>query len=233
MENTSSLSNTSSQSQAVPPPPQLPAPTEKKSLPVVLILLAFIVGSLIGVIALKMFEEYSTPSTAPSPTKSSTITQLSLPKDAVQIETCEDNKGAMFVEPQNIPQGPIYMVNKGQVIGIEFMLNLSQVMNSGKFDYLPAENVKIDHMKFGYLSEGHAGNPVPHFHADLYTVSKNVEENIKCPPGTSQDMMSMPGMDMASGSAMTPIPTNLEKMMQSAGGTMNMNTISPTIVIMH
>lgn len=223
-----------------PPPPTKETTNKKGSFPLsILILFMLIIGIALGVFLVKEFPQFNTPSkiNVSNTLTGNTSQALAIPKNAVQIETCEDTKGSLFVEPQNIPQGPIYMSYKGQVVGVEYMLNLNQIMSNGKFDSLAAKNVKIDHVKFGYLSEGHQGNPVPHFHADLYTVPQSVEENIKCPPGQSQQM-NMPGMDMyeSSGSATISPSAGSAKMPLNPSGTMQqmqMNSTSPTMMQMH
>jgi hypothetical protein len=211
-----------------PPPPTLPPHKEnrKNPIPVYTVgLIMLLLGIGLGFFLIKEFPQFNTPNKVPQSSTNlvTNNTPLTIPKDAVQIETCEDNKGSLFVKPQDIPQGPIYMSYKGKVVGLEFMLNTNQIMQNGKFDFLSAENIKIDHIRFGYLSEGHEGNPVPHFHADLYTVPRNVEEAIKCPAGQSQQM-NMPGMDMGTGSSsasMSPVPSNMQMLMQQKPATTN------------
>lgn len=106
--------------------------------------------------------------------------EILVPGDAVVIESCSDHQGTLYLRPSDVPIGPIYMVNNGKVIGLEYMLDRNQFLSGKTFDNLPAFNLSINHTKIFYLDKGHAGNNDSHYHVDLYIVSKDVEQGIVC-----------------------------------------------------
>lgn len=110
-----------------------------------------------------------------------TSTVMTLPSDAVQIQACSDHRGTLYIRPQDIPVGPVYMVHNGAVIGIEYMLSRDEFLDGKSFKYLSAASAQVDHVNIGLVSEGHEGYTVPHFHVDMYTVPKSVEDAIVCP----------------------------------------------------
>lgn len=135
--------------------------------------------------------------TAPLPSGKTKTSVVTLPPDAVIISSCSLHQGALYVKPSDIPIGPMYMVNNGKVIGLEFMLDRSQFLAGQSFDFLRGLGMKVDHINVGYLEHGHAGHNTPHYHVDLYNISREEEQAITCPG--SQDSEKM--MDMGSSSA--------------------------------
>lgn len=173
------------------------------------------------------FISYPVPSqknAAPSPLQTQNSGNIVLPKDAVQIQSCADNKGALYARPNNIPNGPVYMVYKGQVIGLEFMLGQAEFAQGKSFADLSGLNAKVDHVNVGYMEMGHEGYPGPHYHVDVYSVDKNMEQSISCPTGS--DMM----MPMSSSSAM-PQSSTSAKAVVSPTGTAMMHTTAPTSAV--
>lgn len=112
--------------------------------------------------------------------------ELTLPADAVRIQSCANHKGSLYAKPSNIPDGPVYMVYNGKVIGIEFMLDKDDFLQGKSYQFLSALNVQVNHVNIGFLSQGHEGYPIPHYHVDLYTVGKEEELAIKCPTTSAQ-----------------------------------------------
>lgn len=165
-----------------------------KSLFFLLSFLTFAVGITLGYFFYKF--NNSQQELLPRPTPSSFLT---LPKDAVQIQSCANNKGTLYVKPQDIPVGPVYMVNKNQVIGIEFMLSKDELVNGKSFKYLSGLNAKVDHVNIGLLSQGHEGYTSQHYHVDLYLVPREVEEGIACATGST--LNNMPMTDISTQSA--------------------------------
>lgn len=154
-------------------------------------LATFIVGVVLGFF-LSVFFPGKTPIT--NVTREPAPTEIVLPSDAVQIITCVDHQGTLYVKPKDIPAGPIYMVHDNKVIGIEFMLNREKLLAGEPFKYLSALGVKVNHVNVGLLPHRHSGNPTPHYHIDLYVVSKETEEGIMC--GEHQ-MMGTPSAEPA------------------------------------
>lgn len=110
-----------------------------------------------------------------------TETEIKLPPDATLLQSCADRKGALYARPADIPTGPIYMVQSGKVIGIEFMLDQADFLANKSFTGLAAAGVKVHHANIGLVSKGHEGFPKPHYHVDLYTVDPATEQAITCP----------------------------------------------------
>lgn len=118
--------------------------------------------------------------------------EVTLPADATRIQACADNRGALYVRPSDIPGvshqsavGPLFMVNNGKVVGLEFMLNKEQLLNGVVFKYLSGLGMKVDHVNIGLLPHGHAGLSIPHYHVDIYNISRSEEEAIICQPTVS------------------------------------------------
>lgn len=107
--------------------------------------------------------------------------EIKLPPDATLLQSCADRKGALYARPSDIPTGPIYMVQSGKVIGIEFMLDQAEFLANKSFTGLEAAGVKVHHANVGLVSKGHEGFPKPHYHVDLYTVDAETEQAISCP----------------------------------------------------
>ncbi len=107
--------------------------------------------------------------------------KIVLPSNAVQIQECANNKGALYVEPQNIPVGPVYLVHNGEVIGIEYMLSKDEILSGKTYKHLNGLGIKVDHINIGVMEEGHEVYESPHYHIDVYSVSEEVESKIICP----------------------------------------------------
>lgn len=117
----------------------------------------------------------------PKPTPAPPPQEVTLPPDAVRVQSCANNKGTLYAKPADIPGGPVYLVNNGKVIGIEFMIGRDDLLGGKNFKALPGLDLKLNHTNIGFLSQGHEGNAIPHYHFDLYSVSAEVEQAITCP----------------------------------------------------
>lgn len=190
-------------------PPETPtsnfskAPSANNSLYYLFAFAIFMLGLGVGFFLYKFSNPQVTTFERPTPDTNMPIT---LPSDAVQIQSCSNNKGALYVKPTDIPVGPVYMVNNSRVIGVEFMLSKDEFINGKSFKYLSGLGAKVDHVNIGLLSEGHEGYTIPHYHVDLYLVPKEVEESIKCPnsPTAPQPTNSPLPTTKASTSSSTP-----------------------------
>jgi hypothetical protein len=109
-----------------------------------------------------------------------TAAALQVPKGATIISQCAKGRGTQYVLPSNIPHGPVFNVFDGKVIGIEYMISPDDLTEGNSFFDLPMYNQKYDHLDVGLLSKGHAGYPEPHYHVDLYTVSRAASQAITC-----------------------------------------------------
>lgn len=158
------------------PPPPAPTPTpvapSGSSISYVIAAVTLVVGLGLGYLL--------TNALATKPAAPKTETEVALPTDTVRIQSCANNKGALYAKSTDIPLGPLYMVNGGKVIGIEFMLSKDEFLSGKSYKFLTALGGKVDHLNVGLLSQGHEGYPIPHYHVDLYFVSKEVEQAITC-----------------------------------------------------
>lgn len=157
---------------ATPPPPSGSKPGTY-----ILILVLFILGAVLGYVLHQFLpgsEKTPPPPVAPK-------AALTLPPDAVQIQACSSNRGTLYVKPQDIPVGPVYMVHKGKIVGIEFMLSQEDFVQGKDYKHLSGLGVDIDHVNVGLFSHGHEGYTSPHYHVDLYTITKEEEAQIICP----------------------------------------------------
>lgn len=105
---------------------------------------------------------------------------LQVPKGATIISQCSKGRGEQYVLPANIPHGPVFNVFNGKVIGIEYMISPTDLASDMTFFNLPTYGQKFDHLDVGLLSQGHTGYPVPHYHVDMYTVSRAFSQSITC-----------------------------------------------------
>lgn len=199
--------NTSQAPTTVPPPPiqtQQPIPSSpgkephsrKAMVGYLIAIVTLVLGLGIGyLIRGTMIQPI--PATEPSAPEKM-LKEVTLPSGAVQIQACANNKGALYVKPEDIPVGPIYMVHKGKVIGIEFMLGKEEFLSGKSFKFLSGLGMNVNHVNIGLLSEGHEGYTAPHYHVDLYLVDKEIESAIICtgtpttPPGTATSPSASP-----------------------------------------
>lgn len=191
---------------AAPTPAPAPSVTNtpnkpKKSLLVYpLVLIALVAGVVLG-----YFVFNTLPGNKPLPPAQvkAQSDEIVLPADAVEIQACSDHRGALYVKPADIPTGPVYMVSAGKVIGIEYMLGKDDFLGGKSYKDLAGEGLKVDHVNVGLLSQGHEGYPVPHYHVDMYTVSKDVEEAIVCAPSATPSASLTPATQSATQSSTT------------------------------
>lgn len=191
----------------ITPPPPPPAPpsqvitsTPSSSKPRwVILAVMFIVGILVGFGLFKLLVK-------PQATmvKQSDNGEISLPADAVVIQACSDHRGKLYVKPSDIPVGPVYMVNNGKVIGVEFMLAKDDFLSGKSFKYLAGLGIKVDHVNIGLLSQGHEGYPVPHYHVDVYAISKAEEDAIICPGSSTSTATPSATLSPTASSSATP-----------------------------
>lgn len=134
--------------------------------------------------------------------------EIVLPPDATKIADCENNQGALYIKPQDLPVSPVYMLYNSKVIGIEYMLNKDE-FNSGKsFVALAGLGVLLNHVNIGFMPMGHAGNPVPHYHIDMYSTDKLTEQQIKCASSMNTEMSS-PSATMSPMATSSATPTGV------------------------
>jgi len=194
---------------APPPPPLNPPPPAKHRSFIIypILIVVLIVGIALGYLLFSTYpgNHQSAPSNANQVTEQAT--KLTLPSDAVQIQACSDHRGTLYVKPADIPVGPVYMVSKGQVIGVEYMLSQQEFMSGKSFKDLAGNGVKVDHVNIGLLSQGHEGYPIPHYHVDMYSVPKSVEQAILCSGSSTASSSATPSASLNPYASATPSAT--------------------------
>lgn len=168
-----------------PLPTESHASTKKAKLSAALIagvaLLMLLVGLGVGFGVAQMTAPKPTQNAVDLPAPQQTADkELTVPEGATVIAECAKGRGKQYVLPKDIPQGPVYNVYNGKVIGIEYMLGQQDVLSSKDYLDLPLQGVKYDHINIGLLSKGHSGYPDPHYHVDIFTISHEEALKITC-----------------------------------------------------
>lgn len=113
--------------------------------------------------------------------------ELPLPANAQKLSECVPNMGAHFANPQDLPFGPIYLVDKGKVVGIEYMIHEEELEENilniegekvGKAVIMPTLGMKFDHVGLNYLPEGHEGDEEAHYDVHMYLVSEEEQQKL-------------------------------------------------------
>lgn len=128
--------------------------------------------------------------------------ELTLPIDTQKIDDCVDQEGALYIRPQDLPIGPVYMVHNNKVVGLEYMVPKDSIEANKAMNSLSSKGITVDHVDIAPVPTGHAGLTVPHYHINLYTVDRNTQMGITCPNNGSKEM-NMPGMNMNNASSST------------------------------
>lgn len=125
------------------------------------------------------------------PTPTPVEPKIQVPANATIVSQCEPGEGVQFVEPKNIPGGPVYNVWQNKVVGLEYMVSKDDLINLNKdISNLTTMGAKFDHMNIGFVSHGHAGFPTPHYHIELFTIPESEANKIVC-AGSNQSMDHM------------------------------------------
>lgn len=113
--------------------------------------------------------------------------ELTLPQNVQKLSECVPNMGEHWANPADLPFGPIYLVDKGKVIGIEYMIHEDELENNiltigeervGKPVSMPTLNTKYDHIELNYMPAGHEGDTEPHYDVHMYLVSGEEQQNL-------------------------------------------------------
>lgn len=109
-------------------------------------------------------------------------TNMELPKDAQKLSDVVPAMGEHWANPAQLPLGPIYLVHKGEVIGLEYMWTEDMMQDvsiptpAGPEEFkalvsLPV-GVKVDHVDIAFMEHGHEGFDVPHWDMHLYFITQ-------------------------------------------------------------
>jgi hypothetical protein len=120
---------------------------------------------------------------------------MAIPAGATIIEKCEPGLGTQYVLPKNIPDGPVYNVYKGKVIGIEYMSDLATLSKIGTIiGNLPLYGQKYDHINIMSMA-AHAGYPTAHYQVDVMMVPDATAAKITCDSSSSSMSSSSSSSD--------------------------------------
>ncbi len=114
-----------------------------------------------------------------------TTTSMAIPAGATIIEKCAPGLGTQYVLPKNIPDGPVYNVYQGKVIGIEYMSDLATLSKIGTIiGNLPLYGQKYDHINIMSMA-AHSGYPTAHYQVDVMMVPDATAAKITCDSSSS------------------------------------------------
>jgi hypothetical protein len=117
--------------------------------------------------------------------------KMELPQGAQKLSDVVPQMGEHWANPAQLPLGPIYLVYRGEVIGLEYMwtedmmqhLSIPTPEGTEELDALGPlpVGVKVDHVDVAFMEHGHEGFDVPHWDIHLYFVTQ--EEKAAIMPG--------------------------------------------------
>ncbi len=107
--------------------------------------------------------------------------KMELPEGAQKLTDVIPQMGEHWANPAQLPFGPIYLVYKGEVIGIEYMwsddmLQEVEIPTPEGPEHLNAlaplpVGVVVDHVDYAFMEHGHEGFEVPHHDLHMYFIS--------------------------------------------------------------
>lgn len=125
---------------------------------------------------------------------------LSVPMGASIVQTCQPGLGEQYIMPKDIPNGPIYNVYRGKVIGLEYMEQTSKIsLTQNTMLSLNLMNQRYDHIDIMKM-QAHAGFPHSHYMIVAMAGPSSVTDNITCGTGSSKmNMSSTPSSQSSKG----------------------------------
>jgi hypothetical protein len=116
---------------------------------------------------------------------------MELPQAAQKLSDVVPQMGEHWANPAQLPLGPIYLVHKGDVIGLEYMwtedmmqhLSIPTPEGTEELDALVPlpVGVNVNHVDVAFMTHGHEGFDVPHWDMHLYFITQ--EEKAAIMPG--------------------------------------------------
>ena len=96
------------------------------------------------------------------------------PPGVVRISECVPTMGEHWADPATMPMGPIYTVDKGRLISIEYMPAQADFAEGKSWNDLTflywGQPLPIQHADIDFLPHGHEGYEVPHYDMHFYVV---------------------------------------------------------------
>lgn len=106
------------------------------------------------------------------------------PPGVVQISPCVPTMGEHWANPATLPMGPIYTVDKGRLISIEYMPAQADFAEGKSWNDLTflywGQPLAIQHADFDFLPHGHEGYEVAHYDMHFYVVNHAEDRAITC-----------------------------------------------------
>lgn len=110
------------------------------------------------------------------------VPKMELPAGAQKLSDVIPAMGEHWADLAQMPLGPIYLVHKGEVIGLEYMWteDMMQAVSiptpAGPEEFaalvpLPV-GVTVDHVDIAYMEHGHEGFEVPHWDMHLSFITQ-------------------------------------------------------------
>ncbi len=108
--------------------------------------------------------------------------KMTLPEGLMAEGGVIPGMGEHWFNPAQMPLGPIYLVYKGEVIGIEYMWTEAMMQEvsiptpAGPEEFkalvpLPV-GVTVDHVDVAFMPHGHEGFEVPHWDMHMYFITQ-------------------------------------------------------------
>jgi len=114
-----------------------------------------------------------------------------LPGGVVKLTPSIPGMGEHWANPDDMPLGPIYLLYKGEVIGVEFMYTQEMLEEvkiptpEGEEIFYELANLEVNHpvnhVDVGFMPEGHEGFEGPHWDIHIYFMSH--AEHLAIPGG--------------------------------------------------
>ena len=106
------------------------------------------------------------------------------PPGIVQISPCVPTMGEHWANPATLPMGPIYTVDAGRLISIEYMPAQADFAEGKSWNDLAftywGQPLPIRHADIDFLHEGHEGYEVPHYDMHFHVVGHAEDRAITC-----------------------------------------------------
>ena len=107
--------------------------------------------------------------------------KLALPQGYINVSEVIPAMGEHWLNPEN-PAAPVYLIYKGEVIGIEYMYTEDMMQeveiptpegpeHFNALASLPV-GVEVDHVDVAFMTHGHEGFDVPHWDIHLYFITQ-------------------------------------------------------------
>ncbi len=108
------------------------------------------------------------------------------PPGVVQISPCVPTMGEHWADPATMPMGPIYTVDRGRLMSIEYMPAQADFAEGRSWNDLAftywGQPLTIQHADVDFLAHGHEGYEVPHYDMHFYLVNHGEDRAITCQP---------------------------------------------------